>query len=200
MGLWMIQSVRRELNGVSYVTGKTDADPGCSNGALTPALQLSGAAGHGDWSFPDLIEAAKEAQDFTSQVDVNDDRFLSPQIMISEVQKACRESGQAEPRSVGELMQCLYLSLTTCYLRAVKELSAITGKTYTAVNIIGGGCQDEYLDAMTANRTGLTVYAGPVEGTAIGNLAVQMITAGEFRNLDEARACIAKSFEVKRFG
>jgi len=82
---------------------------------------------------------------------------------------------------------------------AVKELETITGKTCHAVNIIGGGCQDTYLDEMTARRTGLTVYAGPVEGTAIGNLAVQMISAGLFKDLKEARSCIAKSFEVKKF-
>ena len=189
MGLWMIQSVRRELNGVSYVAGNS----------VSEGIQLEGAAGHGQWSFPDLIAAAKEAKDFMSEVDVNDERFLSPENMITEVQAACRESGRKVPASVGELMQCLYLSLTTCYKKAVEELTVLSGKTYGAINIIGGGCQDAYLDEMTAKRTGLTVYAGPVEGTAIGNLAVQMITAGVFKDLDEARSCIAESFEIRRF-
>ena len=190
MGLWMIQSVRRELNGVSYVAGKSSA-------GLAGVLKDAGS--NGSWSFPDLIEAAQRASEFSSEVDVNDSRFLAPESMIEEVRAACEESGQKAPESVGELMQCLYLSLTTCYRKAVGELSAITGKTYRTVNIIGGGCQDAYLNQMTAVRTGLMVYAGPVEGTAIGNLAVQMIAAGIFRNLSEARACIAESFEVKKF-
>ena len=45
--------------------------------------------------------------------------------------------------------------------------------------------------------TGLTVYAGPVEGTAIGNLVVQMIEGNEFENLQAARNAIRESFEIK---
>ena len=54
-----------------------------------------------------------------------------------------------------------------------------------------------YLNQLTANATGLPVYAGPVEGTAIGNLIVQMIAAGEFDGLQAARDAIRKSFDIK---
>ena len=62
---------------------------------------------------------------------------------------------------------------------------------------MSGGCKDDYLNILTARATGLPVLAGPVEGTAIGNLAVQMIAAGEFKNLSDAREAIRRSFEVK---
>ncbi|MEE3378124.1 MAG: FGGY-family carbohydrate kinase, partial [Lachnospiraceae bacterium] len=71
------------------------------------------------------------------------------------------------------------------------------GKTYTSLNIVGGGCQDMYLNQLTANATGLTVYAGPVEGTAIGNLVVQFIAAGEFEDLRSTRNAIKESFAIK---
>ena len=45
--------------------------------------------------------------------------------------------------------------------------------------------------------TGLPVYAGPVEGTAIGNLLVQMIAGGELKDLQEAREVIRTSFDVR---
>ena len=54
-----------------------------------------------------------------------------------------------------------------------------------------------YLNQLTANATGLPVYAGPVEGTAIGNLVVQMIAGGEFSDLQQARDSIRESFEIK---
>ena len=54
-----------------------------------------------------------------------------------------------------------------------------------------------YLNQLTANATGLTVYAGPVEGTAIGNLIVQFIAAGEFEDLQAARNAIRNSFGIK---
>ena len=180
MGLWMIQSIRRELNGAAYVEGRE-------------SKYASGRT----WSFPDLIEEAKGAADFPSVVDANDGGFLSPDSMIDAVKTYCGKTGQMVPGSIGEVMQCVYRSLANCYRDAIDSLSRLTGKRYTSVNIVGGGCQDMYLNQLTANITGLPVYAGPVEGTAIGNLAVQMIAAGEFSSLQEARNSIKASFDIK---
>lgn len=180
MGLWMIQSIRRELNGVAYVAGRT-----------------SKYADGKQWSFTDLIEAAQGANRFTSVVDANDASFLAPESMIDALKEFCRLTGQQEPQSVGEIMQCVYLSLAQCYKEAIQGLELITGKKYTSINIVGGGCQDMYLNAMTARATGLPVHAGPIEGTAIGNLIIQFIAAGEFADLTEARAAIRASFDIK---
>lgn len=171
MGLWMIQSVRREIG---EETGKRP-------------------------SFPELIEAAKEAGDLESTVDANDPSFMAPKSMREAVRAKCRETGQQVPETTGEIMRCIYNSLAKIYADTVKELSRLTGKTFNAVNIVGGGSQDHYLDQMTADATGLTVYAGPTEGTALGNLMAQMIEEGEFKDLQEARACISESFEILRF-
>ncbi len=180
MGLWMIQSIRRELNGVSYVAGKNTF------------------AGTGkQWSFPDLIAAAEGAQDFPSVVDVDDAGFLAPDSMIQAVKDYCAKTNQPVPETVGEIMQCVYVSLTRRYAEAIRDLQQLTGKHYTSINIVGGGCQDMYLNRMTARAAGLPVYAGPVEGTAIGNLIVQMIYGGEFSSLEEARAAIRRSFDIK---
>ena len=149
------------------------------------------------WSFPDLIEAARGAADFHSIVDANDDRFLAPESMIDTIKEYCRISGQQVPETVGEIMQCVYLSLSRCYKEAILNLCKLTGKLYTSINIVGGGCQDMYLNEMTAKAIGLPVYAGPVEGTAIGNLIVQFIAAGEFSDLQEARDAIRGSFDIK---
>ena len=62
---------------------------------------------------------------------------------------------------------------------------------------MGGGSQDNYLNQMTANATGLPVFAGPTEGTALGNLMVQFIASGEYADLAAARAAIRKSFDIK---
>ncbi len=180
MGLWMLQSIRRELNGTEYVEGRS-----------------SHHKSDRQWSFPDLIQAARDAGHFTSRIDVNAERFLAPESMIDAVRDACRESGQPVPETVGEIVQCVYISLSDCYRDAIQKLSHLTGKTYTGINIVGGGCQDRYLNELTAKATGLSVLAGPVEGTAIGNLVVQMIRTGEFENLTDARDCIRRSFDIE---
>jgi len=184
MGLWMIQSIRRELNGVAYVEGK--------GGEATRAAlaKLADYESGREYSFADLSSVAR-GDGFSVTVDVNQQRFMNPDSMIGEVMAAAAGNGAA-PTTIAALMQCVYRSLAACYADAIKTLSRITGKTYTSLNIVGGGCQDAYLNELTAKATGLEVVTGPVEGTAIGNLIVQMIAAGEFAGLDEARAAIVR--------
>ena len=182
MGLWMIQSIRRELNGVQYVEGKA-AD------ATAEALETLADYEKGrEYSFQDLSMMAR-GNGYNVTVDVNNQRFLNPKSMIAEVSAAAAENGLA-PATVGDLMQCVYRSLAECYADAIATLSDITGKTYTSINIVGGGSKDKYLNSLTAEATGLEVFTGPVEGTAIGNLIVQMIAGGEFASLAEARQAI----------
>jgi rhamnulokinase len=184
MGLWMIQSIRRELNGVAYVEGKgTDA----TKAALA---KLSDYEPGREYSFSALSDIARGSA-YGVTVDVNEQRFMNPDSMIGEVISAASERGPA-PTTVGGLMQCVYKSLAECYASAIKTLSEMTGKTYTSLNIVGGGCQDGYLNSLTADATGLEVLTGPVEGTAIGNLIVQMIAGGEFADLAAARAAVVR--------
>jgi len=182
MGLWMIQSIRRELNGVKYVEGR--------GGEATEAAlkRISDYRKGAEYSFSDLSMMAR-ANAYNVTVDVNDQRFMNPESMTGEILAAAAEEGRP-PESVGELMQCVYRSLAECYADAISSLSDLTGKTYTSINIVGGGCQDKHLNALTAEATGLEVFAGPTEGTAIGNLIVQMIRGGEFPGLAEARKAI----------
>ena len=182
MGLWIIQSIRRELNGTNYVQGRQNR-----------------TANVKQWSFQDLIAAARADGDFRSTVDVNRDCFLSPDSMIQAIQDECARTGQRVPQTVGEIMQCVYRSLAICYRDAIRGLETITGKHYTSINIVGGGCQDSYLNALTARATGLPVYAGPVEGTAIGNLIVQMCRSGEFTGLQAARDAVRESFAIQKY-
>ena len=195
MGLWMIQSIRRELNGITYVVD----EKAIRKGRLHQYMRVEGLGQ--EVGFEDLIRAADEAECAGVQasiVNVNDDRFLSPDSMIEEILEACEESGQAVPQTLGELMLCVYESLALCYRDAVEGLSSLAGHGYASINIVGGGCRDGHLNRRTAEVCGLPVYAGPVEGTALGNLAVQMLADGVFPHLKAVRAAIAESFDVQK--
>ncbi|MBD5092802.1 MAG: rhamnulokinase [Subdoligranulum sp.] len=180
MGLWMIQSIRRELNGAVYVAGRETR-----------------AAAEKQWSYAELEAEARRCAEFASRVEVDDARFLAPGSMIQAVKDFCAETKQPVPQTVGEVMQCVYASLAAGYAAAIGELSGLTGKQYASVNIVGGGSKDGYLNELTARETGLPVFAGPTEGTALGNLIAQWIASGEFTDLASARAAIKNSFTIK---
>ncbi len=185
MGLWMIQSIRRELNQVEYVEGKG------ADATKEALLKIADYKPGWKYSFAELEMMARGAAEYNVTINVNEQRFMNPASMIGEVLAAAEAEGPA-PRTIGELMQCVYNSLAECYASAISTLSYITGKTYTSINIVGGGSKDKYLNSLTAEATGLEVFAGPTEGTAIGNLIVQMIAGGEFSGLDEARKAIVR--------
>ena len=78
----------------------------------------------------------------------------------------------------------------------VAEIEELTGKTYSRIHVVGGGCQDKFLNALIATETGKEVYAGPIEAPAIGNIMAQMLKDKCFADLPEARQVVAKSFDV----
>ncbi len=183
MGLWMIQSVKKEL------------EEGVAAGTAPEGITFTADT---DFSFGHLCEMA-ETVDIASVVDANDDRFMAPASMIGEVRKACEESGQQIPATPWELARVIYRSLAECYRKAAQELEDITGRHYDTINIVGGGSNADYLNRLTAKMTGRRVLAGPGEATAIGNLGAQMIADGVFPDLYSLRRAVYTSFGVKEY-
>ena len=148
-----------------------------------------------DLSFAQICEMASK-ETIPSIVDCNDDCFLAPKSMIQAVQDFCRRTGQQVPETVGEISSVIYNSLAKCYGDTVQEIEEITGKKYSAIYVVGGGSNAGYLNELTAKYTGKKVSAGPSEATAIGNVIVQMLHDGVFKDLPEARTCVRESFDV----
>lgn len=78
-------------------------------------------------------------------------------------------------------------------------LKELAGFDIDVLHIIGGGSMNEYLDQFTANSCGVTVLAGPQEGTAIGNVMLQAKAAGDVADVWEMRRIIAASIDLHRF-
>lgn len=169
MGLWMIQSLKKEL-------------------------QQQGT----DLSFAQLCQlAARET--IPSVVPCNHQRFLAPHSMVEEIRLCCRQTNQPVPQPPGELACVVYNSLAVCYQEAVAQLSSHFGKTFSCISIIGGGSNAAYLNQLTADRTGCTVWAGPSEATAIGNALSQMLCLGELPHVTQARETVARSFPISAY-
>jgi rhamnulokinase len=151
------------------------------------------------YSFAELVIKAREADYFTSIIDVNHDRFLNPENMIEEIKAYCRETNQKFPETVGEVAFCVFNSLSASYKESIGELEEIFEKQYKRINVFGGGCQNELLNELLAKVTKKEVLAGPVEATAIGNIVAQLLSYKKVADLEEARTLIEKSFEIKTY-
>ncbi|WP_088102329.1 rhamnulokinase [Halalkalibacter urbisdiaboli] len=151
------------------------------------------------YSFAELVDLSRDVQEFKATVNVDDERFLLPENMISAIQDYCRETHQQVPITPGEVAKCVFDSLAVSYQQAVHEIEDIFEREFKTIHVIGGGCQNELLNQLIANVTQKEVFAGPVEATAIGNLAVQLMTLGEIESIHEARSIIKQSFEVRTY-
>lgn len=129
------------------------------------------------YSFSEL-EAWAEKSNCTSQIDTQDPVLAVPGDIPGQIRAMCEKTGQPVPQSPGDLVRCIYESLADTYARTLKEMEQCTQTTVKGLHIVGGGSRGTLLPQLTANRTGLTVFAGPVEATVLGNLLVQMEALG----------------------
>lgn len=151
-----------------------------------------------DYSFEDLKNMALKST-MDAVIDVDDERLSPPGDMPARIRAICRENGLPVPETDGDVMRVIYYSLAEKYKEAVAHLAAVTGKRFTSLRMVGGGIQDTLLCQLSADATGLPVYAGPVEATVLGNLSVQLIALDAVSGVDEARRLIAASFPVKTY-
>lgn len=152
-----------------------------------------------DYSYADLERMALAAEPLRSFIDPDAPEFTPPGDLPGRVQAFCRRTGQPVPETVGQIMRCIYESLAFKYRYTLEQLAQATGKTFTALHVLGGGTKDGLLCRMTADCTGVPVIAGPVEATALGNILIQLVALGELKDIDEGRALIARSEPLKHF-
>ena len=129
-------------------------------------------------NLPALLAEAAALPGPATLFDVDDARFLPPGDMPARIRSYCLEHDIRAPGSRAELVRSIVESLAAAYARTLATITELTGRTVRTVHLVGGGCQNELLCQLTADYTGVTVQAGPVEATAIGNVLVQARAQG----------------------
>ena len=151
-----------------------------------------------DMSFGEFAGLAS-GRDTEGLIDVNDERFLSPENMLREIGSYLEETGQRAAKDVFDAASMVYRSLARFYSEGLKEIEMILGTEFDEINIVGGGSNADFLNALTAKCSGKKVMAGPSECTAIGNMLAVMLACGEIPSLKEARETVKRSFVVKEY-
>lgn len=169
-GLWLLQSCRRAW----------------------------ASAGH-EYSYDELLAAAAEQPKSAALIDPDDPSFLSPDNMLDAIAAYCNRTGQPAPQSPPEYTRCILESLAVKYREVLGSLEDLTGARFSEIRIIGGGSKNSLLNQLTADAARRPVVAGPVEATALGNIAMQMLATGAVSSLKDARAIIDRSFPAVRY-
>ena len=151
------------------------------------------------YSFGELEEMAQNAEPFRSFIDPDDPVFTPAGNIPERIREYCIKTNQPVPRNEAEIVRCINESLALKYRVALEEIEDCTGKIYSTIYMLGGGIQSKMLSQMTANACRTNVSAGPVEATVLGNVAIQLMSTGQIKNLKEARKVIKDSQEIYRY-
>lgn len=151
------------------------------------------------YTFDELSEMALKSKPFQCFIDPDDAVFSSAGNMPKRICEFCEKTGQHVPENVGEIVRCIFESLALRYRWTAERLEEITGRKYPVINIVGGGTKEEMLSQFTADASHRKVCAGPVEATALGNIAMQCIALGEIKDMWEARRVIRNSSDIKEY-
>ncbi len=148
------------------------------------------------YSYDDLTQLAAAAQPFVAVIDPDDHSFFAPPDMPAAIQAFCHRTGQIVPQTHGEIVRTALEGLALRYKWVADRLERLWGRRFTVLHIVGGGSQNRLLCQFAADALQRPVVAGPVEATAIGNIALQAVATGAFGSLAEARDVIRQSFDV----
>jgi rhamnulokinase len=152
-----------------------------------------------EYSYAELNNLGMNTTSIGAVIDPNATEFIKPESMPQAIADYCRAKGQRAPQNVGEFVRTIMESLALSYRYTLSQLEEISGRKITQINIIGGGSQNQMLCQFAADATGLPVYAGPVEATAIGNLLVQAMALGKIGSHRELRDIVKRSFPLTSY-
>lgn len=152
-----------------------------------------------EYSYIELTQMAESAIPFRAIIDPERSEFLNPADMPLAIKRFCRVTGQPVPQGIGQFVRVILESLALAYRHTLEQLTEISGKDIEKIHIVGGGAQNYLLCQFTADATGLPVYAGPIEATAIGNILVQAMAFGRILSLEELREVVRHSFSLNLY-
>ncbi|GCE12878.1 rhamnulokinase [Tengunoibacter tsumagoiensis] len=150
-------------------------------------------------TYEEEQSAIQKAEPFQSLINPDDPMFIHPIDMPQQIQKYCSETNQVVPQSPGALLRCIIESLALRYRFVLEQIEILTQKDFRGLHMVGGGAQNAILCQYTANALKRPVWAGPFEGTAIGNLLVQFLASGHIRDMQHARSIVRNSFSIETY-
>ena len=124
----------------------------------------------------DIIEQADAAPSFSQDewIDIEDPSLAVPCDMPKQINTLRANKCLAPVHGKPAMARLIFDSLAGRYATVLHALERITDKKLRHIYIVGGGSQNELLNRLTAEATGLDVRRGSAESSTVGNAAIQL--------------------------
>lgn len=139
-----------------------------------------------DWAA--LIAAAEKLPAPAALLDVTDSAFTNPPSMRAAIDAQLKKHRVASPKNLAGYLRLICESLGRGHSQAMRVFERLTGRKFRRLLIVGGGSRNRLLCQATANAAGIPVVSFSLEGTAVGNLANQLVALGAVQDLAAFRS------------
>jgi rhamnulokinase len=162
-----------------------------------------------DKAWAALITAAEKLPSFAAPtrgparergdglLDVTDPAFTNPPSMRAAIDGQLKKRKLPAPKNLAGYTRLICESLGRGHANAMRAFEKMAGKKFSRILIVGGGSKNRLLCQATANASGLPVVSFALEGTAVGNIASQLIALRAVKDLATFRRHLGANLEQK---
>jgi rhamnulokinase len=130
------------------------------------------------WTVPELVAAAEKTTKPHGLLDVDDPDLLlagqMPQRINAQRVRKGFEALEERPENAPVFASLIFHSLASRYAKVLDRVAFHSGKKLKRLFVVGGASQNDYLNRLTKEATGLELFRGSAESSTVGNFAVQM--------------------------
>jgi rhamnulokinase len=130
------------------------------------------------WTVPELVAAAEKIVKPHGLLDVDDPELLlagrMPQRINAQRVRKGFEALDESPESAPVFASLIFHSLASRYAKVLDRVAFHSGKKLKRLFVVGGASQNDYLNRLTKEATGLELFRGAAESSTVGNFAVQL--------------------------
>ena len=140
-----------------------------------------------DRAWQALINAAERLPAPKGLLDVTDPAFVNPPSMKAAIDGHLKRRKLARPANLAGYVRLICDSLGRGHADAMRAFERMTGRKFRRILMVGGGSKNRLLCAATAREAGVPVVSFALEGTAVGNIASQLISLRAVKDLPTFR-------------
>ena len=148
-----------------------------------------------DRAWAALIAAAEKLPAPAALLDVTDPAFTNPASMKAAIDAQLKRRKLPAPKNLAAYTRLICDSLGRGHADAMRAFEKMAGKKFKRILIVGGGSKNRLLCQATADAAGLPVVSFALEGTAVGNLASQLIALKAVKDLPTFRRHLAANLK-----
>jgi rhamnulokinase len=144
-----------------------------------------------DREWATLINAAEKLPAPATLLDTADPAFANPPSMRAAIDAHLKKKKVRPPKDLAGYTRLICDSLGRGHAQAKENFERMTGRAFKRILIVGGGSKNRLLCQATADAVGVPVVSFALEGTAVGNLARQLIALRAVKDLPTFRKHLA---------